>query len=285
MKNIDLVNLLKDFEMDQSQSIDSANIIVTADEKFQLYLNDKYIAGSDDKIFSWARPITIEVKDFLKEGMNKFRVIGVNSYVENPGFILRLEIKFKSGKIFVVTTDETWTASIESEEKKIVNAKVVALAGDKPWRLPQSDLSFNPAVYLRKSFTTTKRISRAFVYCSALGLYNLQMNGKQVSESKLTPGWSDFQKRVYYNSYDVTSILKISNEHIINVILADGYYSGYCGWEKGRGYYGNYPALKLQLMISYDDGTDEIICTDENWISSEGPIREADILMGELYDS
>ena len=277
--------LLKSFQLDQISDIDSANLIVTADEKFQLYLNEKLIAESDDKIFSWARPVSIEIRELLNEGGNRLRAIGLNSYVENPGFILRLEIKYKSEKTIVINTDESWTASIETDEEDLINAEVIALAGDKPWRLPQSDLSLNPAAYFRKSFNTSKRINRASVYCSALGLYNLQINGKQVSENRLTPGWSDFQNRVNYNTYDVTSILNLSSEHIVNVILADGYYSGYCGWEKGRGYYGKFPAVKLQLMISYDDGTDEIICTDENWISSEGPIREADILMGEFYDS
>jgi alpha-L-rhamnosidase len=277
--------LLKTFELDRTSEIDSANLIVTADEKFKLYLNEKLIAESDDKIFSWARPVSIEIRELLNERRNQFRALGLNSYVENPGFMLRFEIKYKSGKTIVINTDETWTASIETNEKDLINAGVVAFAGDKPWRLPQSELSLNPAAYFRKSFSTTKRISRAFVYCSALGLYNLQINGKQVSEDRLTPGWSDFHNRVNDNSYDVTSILNLSSEHIINLILADGYYSGYCGWEKGRGYYGKFPAVKIQLMISYDDGTDEIICTDENWVSSEGPIREADILMGEFYDS
>ena len=277
--------LLKTFELDRLSDIDSANLIVTADEKFKLYLNENLIAESDNKIFSWARPVSVEIRELLNEGKNQFQAIGLNSYVEKPGFILRLEIKYKSGKTIVINTDESWTASIETNENDLINADVIALAGDKPWRLPQSELSLNPAAYFRKSFNTTKKIIRAFVYCSALGLYNIQMNGKQLSENRLTPGWSDFHIRVNYNAYDVTSILNLSSEHIINIILADGYYSGYCGWEKGRGYYGKFPAVKIQLMISYDDGTDEIICTDENWVSSEGPIRESDILMGEFYDS
>ncbi len=279
------IQLLKTFELKQVDLIISANIIVTADEKFRLWINDLFAAESDDKIFSWARPVSIDVKDLLKVGRNHFRATGLNSYVENPGFMLRLEIKFKSEKTIIINTDESWKSSIGTDEKDSIDAKVVALAGDKPWRIPKSELSFNPAAYFRKTFKTTKKITSAFIYASALGLYNIQINGKQVSENRLTPGWSDFNRHVHYNTYDVTSILNLSDKHVINVIIADGYYSGYCGWEKGRGYYGKFPAVKIQLMISYDDGTDEIICTDENWRSSEGPIREADILMGEFYDS
>jgi len=279
------INLHKIFQLDQINLIESAIILVTADEKFRLYFNEKLVAQSDDKIFSWARPVLCDVKDLLKKGSNIIRATGLNSYVEKPGFILRLEIKFKMGKSIFIRSDGNWKAAINNTETNLTNAEVVAIAGEKPWRLPQAGLKLNPASYFRKTFKINKKVLRAFLYCSALGLYHLQINGKQVSEDRLTPGWSDFTKRVYYNTYDITSILNSSKEHVINIILADGYYAGYCGWEKGRSYYGEYPAIKIQLMISYDDGSNDIISTDESWDSSEGPIREADILMGEFYDA
>ena len=92
------ISLLKSFQIKQVDFIESANLLVTSDEKFQLFLNNTVIAESDDKIFSWARPILIDVKKILKEGSNDLRALGLNTYVEKPGFILRLEIKFKSGK-------------------------------------------------------------------------------------------------------------------------------------------------------------------------------------------
>ncbi len=113
----------------------------------------------------------------------------------------------------------------------------------------------------------------------------MKINGKQVSIGKLLPGWSSYNKRAYFQTYDVTTMLASGKMNIINVILADGYYSGYCGWEKGREYYGKYPALRVQLMIEHHDGSENMICTDELWESSTGPFLEADILMGEHYDS
>ncbi|NWF88313.1 MAG: family 78 glycoside hydrolase catalytic domain [Ignavibacteriaceae bacterium] len=198
---------------------------------------------------------------------------------------MKMEMYFSSGSSINIVTDESWQAAIESSNNSKLNAKVIALAGEKPWRLPDPDLKFNPAAYFRHSFKLDKKIARAFVYASALGLYHLRINEKDVSNDLLRPGWSDFNATVYYNSYEVTDILKSESENLINVILADGYYSGYCGWEKGRGYYGKIPSIKIQLMIDYDDGTNKIIYTNESWTSSEGPIREADILMGEVYDS
>ena len=279
------VYLLKSFQIDVLADIESAKLIVTADEKFQLYLNEEVVAKSDDQIFSWARPVLVDAKKYLRIGLNSLKAIGSNSYVEKPAFILKLKISFLNRESIIIVSDESWKAALESSTNEVVNARVVSVVGEKPWRVPQAGLSFNPAAYLRKNFRLDKKVSRTFVYASALGLYHLRINEKDVSNDLLMPGWSDFNTRVYYNSYDVTKILKSESENAINVILTDGYYSGYCGWERRRGYYGKLPAFKLQLMIDYEDGNSEIIATDESWTSAEGPIREADILMGEVYDS
>lgn len=278
------VILNNSFDVPENQSIQSAEIIITADEKFRLWINDIFAAESDNKIFSWSRPVKIKVKDFLKTGKNFIKVEGLNSYVDDPGVMLRLEIKYLSGKLTIIKSDSNWQSSFIDDKEK-VNAKEVRSAGEGPYYVPKSDLNFNPAAYFRKTFKTTKRIKRAFAYCTSLGLYKISVNGSLLSNSRLLPGWSNFDKRVYYNTYEITSLLKNSDKHIVNVILADGYYSGYCGWERGRGYFGKYPLLKMQLMITFDDNTEETICTNEEWISCEGPIREADILMGEFYDS
>ena len=82
------IQLFKTFQLEQVNLIECAKLLVTADEKYQLYLNEEIAAQSDDKIFSWARPTLSDVKDLLKDGSNILRVIGLNSYVEKPGFIL-----------------------------------------------------------------------------------------------------------------------------------------------------------------------------------------------------
>ncbi|RJP72142.1 MAG: hypothetical protein C4539_03960 [Ignavibacteriales bacterium] len=279
------IQLQKSFQLKNLDQVQTAKLIVTADEKYQLLINNKFVSQSDDKIFSWARPFISDVKDLLVEGNNLIQATGFNSYVDKPGFILRIEILYSNGGTIFILTDKTWQATIKSGNIKFQQVMEVATAGDLPWRLPKAGLEFNPVAYLRKTFTTAQKVTQVFVYCSALGLYNICINSKPVTDSRLTPGWSNFYKKAFYNPYDVTSLLNPDGENIINVILADGYYAGYCGWEKGRGYYGKYPAFKMQLMIIYEDGSEEVIISDESWTSGEGPIREADILMGEFYDS
>lgn len=277
------IYLYKTFYLKKINLIESAKLIATADEKFKLYFNGMLIAQSDNKIYSWTRPVECDVTNLLKEGKNILQAEGMNTYVEQPGFILRMEIKFKFGEKRTILTNKKWKSTLKNEND-FHTATEVAIVGEKPWRVPKSKLEFNPAAYFKKTFKVNKKIKSAFIYCSALGLYHLNINDKEVTDDLFTPGWSNFNKNVYYNSYDISSLLQKGN-NTINIILADGYYSGYCGWERGRNYYGKFPAVKLQLIISYNDGTKEIISTDKTWLSAEGPIREADILMGEFFDS
>ncbi|MCK0148096.1 glycoside hydrolase family 78 protein [Arenibacter sp. F26102] len=152
------------------------------------------------------------------------------------------------------------------------------------------NLYLPPARYLRKSFITSKKITKATAYTTALGLYELRLNGNKVGDDYFSPGWTDYNKRLYYQSYDITENIR-QGENVIGAIIADGWYAGYIGYgllvrlDKVREYYGVNPAFMGQIHLEYEDGTTEVIATDTSWKSSEGATREADILMGETYDA
>jgi alpha-L-rhamnosidase len=141
-----------------------------------------------------------------------------------------------------------------------------------------------PAQYFRKEFTLTKKIKAARVYLTALGLYELHLNGAKVSADLFTPGWTSYKKRLQYQTYDITSLLKRDNA--IGVVLGDGWYRGNLGFSKQNSYYGKQLALLLQLQVTYTDGTSEAFCSDRNWkVTQNGPIVESDIYNGEFYDA
>lgn len=140
-----------------------------------------------------------------------------------------------------------------------------------------------PAHYYRNEFTTGKKVSSARVYVTSLGLYELYLNGKKVGDELFTPGWTSYNNRIQYQTYDVTSML--GKENAIGAIVADGWYRGNIGFKGQKGYYGNQLALLVQLKINYSDGTSETICSNQNWKSSTGPILESDIYNGEFYDA
>jgi alpha-L-rhamnosidase len=141
-----------------------------------------------------------------------------------------------------------------------------------------------PAQYFRKEFATAKKVKSARVYATSLGLYELSINGVKVSDELFTPGWTSYNKRLQYQTYDVTPMLK--DQNAIGVMLGDGWYRGNIGWSKKGAYYGKQLAMLLQLQITYADGTVESVCSDNSWkFTTNGPIVESDIYNGELYDA
>ncbi len=152
---------------------------------------------------------------------------------------------------------------------------------------PASDpapTTLKPASYFRKSFTVTKPIQRAVVFASALGAYELHLNGKAVDTDVLSPGWTDFGKRVHYFGYDVTGQLQ-RGENVIGAILGDGWYASYIAFTGRRHLYGGDPRLIVQLRIDYEDGSSVTIGTDETWKTAFGPIHAADLQSGCEYDA
>ena len=140
-----------------------------------------------------------------------------------------------------------------------------------------------PSHYFRKEFSATKKIKSARVYVTSLGLYQLFMNGQKVSSDLFTPGWTSFNKRLQYQTYDVTSFLKEKNA--LGAIVGDGWYRGHIGFSGQNDYYGNKLSLLAQLQINYADGTNETILTDKSWKAITGPILASDLYDGEIYDA
>lgn len=146
-----------------------------------------------------------------------------------------------------------------------------------------------PPAYFRKSMDLAETPERAMLYVSALGLVEPRLNGEVITDDLFLPGWSDYNKRIYYHAYDVTDKLMVG-ENVLGCVLADGWYAGYVGPKelsnpKNRGLYGDTTALLVQLELTMADGTRRVITTDESWRANTGPLRYADLLMGEFYDA
>jgi len=144
-----------------------------------------------------------------------------------------------------------------------------------------------PAVYIRKQFKLKKKIKRATAYICGLGLNELYMNGKRVGKEYLNPAYTDYQKRILYNTYDVTDNVK-RGVNAVGVILGNGWYNLIVPHAL-RYYTADYiapPKLLMQLYIEYTDGSSTIISTDSSWkYTTNGPIVFNDILGGETYDA
>jgi alpha-L-rhamnosidase len=173
-------------------------------------------------------------------------------------------------------------------------ARWISFRDPSPMWTNLSRLGLPPARHYRKEFTVAPAIRRATIHATALGIYELELNGHRVSDQYFAPGWTDYRKRVYYQTHDVTALVK-PGANALGAIVADGWYAGYVGYgllvgygpyRSGRNIYGKTPALLAQLELEYADGSRVIIPTGPSWkTTGNGPIREADILMGETYDA
>ncbi|WP_259065650.1 family 78 glycoside hydrolase catalytic domain [Mucilaginibacter sp. X4EP1] len=140
-----------------------------------------------------------------------------------------------------------------------------------------------PSPLFRKEFSLGKKVASATAYITAHGLYEAQINGHRVGNAYLTPGWTSYNKRLQYQAYDVTALLQ-QGKNAVGAELGNGWYRGYFGYNPTPNLYGKDIALLLQIEVTFTDGTQTTIFTDDSWKSSTGPVRFAEIYYGATID-
>lgn len=146
-------------------------------------------------------------------------------------------------------------------------------------------ISAVPAVHVRKAFRAERKLKRARLYASAMGVYDAYINGEKVNEAFLNPGFTDYRKRISYQTYDVTRYIR-QGENVLGASVAKGYYTGYVGYTVFPMVYGTANTFIGQLVLTYEDGSTEIIVTDESWqFTDKGSVITADFQQGEYQDA
>jgi alpha-L-rhamnosidase len=150
--------------------------------------------------------------------------------------------------------------------------------------LPErGQVGMSPATMLRKEFQIGGPVRRATVYATGLGLYELRLNGRRVGERILSPEWTRYSKRIQYQTYDVTSLVR-PGANAIGAILGEGWYAGPMMLKPPI----SNPVFRLLLRLEIEraDGRVETIVTDPSWQgTTEGPLRQSGIYFGETYDA
>ncbi len=165
--------------------------------------------------------------------------------------------------------------------------------------VPETGRSPRP-IYLRSEFVLPGAPESARAYVTALGLYELWINGTRVGDAVLTPGWTNYRKRLAYQTYDVGSLLK-PGKNAIGAVLAEGWYAGDLTWLKLRNFYGERTAFSLELRVkdarraerstgraparSRGGARERVIVADETWKAGTGPVRYSELYHGECYDA
>jgi alpha-L-rhamnosidase len=154
------------------------------------------------------------------------------------------------------------------------------------WIARTTDTNSLPAPLLRRAFTLDGKIKQARAYICGLGYYELHLNGQKVGDHLLDPGYTRYDKRALYVTYDVTDALR-RGKNAVGVILGNGWYNVQTRavWDFHKAPWRAAPKLLMQLRVEYTDGRIETIGTDSRWTTSTGPITFDSIYGGETYDA
>ena len=185
------------------------------------------------------------------------------------------------------------TAADDAGEKATAATSFETGRMETPWKgqwITDADYKFTEAkvspvpMVFRKEISTGKTIARARLYATAMGIYEVELNGKKLGEQYFAPGFTSYKTYLQYQTYDVTSLL--TGHDVLTATVAGGWAVGSFVFTRKNRVTADRQALLAELRIEYADGTTEVIGTDNTWqVTEDGPVRMADLYDGETYDA
>ncbi|MFC4302261.1 family 78 glycoside hydrolase catalytic domain [Cohnella boryungensis] len=213
-----------------------------------------------------------------------------SAHVELPGFEAHSRTRYYyRARVWAVSGKQSeWSQTAYFETGMLDNrqwqARWIGVAKPKGKAQSKPQTAEERSPLLRKGFEIAGPVKSARIYASALGLYELELNGERVGDSYFTPGWTSYKHRIQVQTYDVTDMLN-SGDNAIGATLANGWYKGPLAWEDNYCLYGYRQALFLQLHIVYRDGSEQTVVSDESWRTTGSPILSSEIYHGEAVDA
>jgi alpha-L-rhamnosidase len=183
-----------------------------------------------------------------------------------------------------------WTGLLDASDwtAEWIARSYVAPSGYDAPQDTNYDNPFNalPPDQMRREFSLQKPVRSAILYATALGLYEVSVNGQRLGDEVFAPGWTDYHRRVPYQIYDATDLV-VEGRNAVGVLLGEGWYAGRIGMSKKHqgAIYGGRPMFLGQVHVTYEDGSREVIATDGTWRTARGGIVYSDLLEGETYDA
>ena len=187
----------------------------------------------------------------------------------------------------VTAWDKTGDHKITSPISSFETAQINQSDWTGVWITDNHDKDYPSAPMLRKSFTTQEKIQQARLYVSAAAYYKMTLNGQLITSSHLNPGFTHYDKRNLYNTYDVTSLL-LTGENVLSAVLGNGFYNEaapVATWSYEQARWRNRPRMICEMHISYTNGEEQIITSDSSWKTATGPYVQNNIYSGDTYDA
>jgi alpha-L-rhamnosidase len=291
-----------------SSPVRRAFLFVTGEDVASAWVNGKQAAIGAPlppwKQLPWKKYVQVDVTKQLQTGANVLAV-EITHYVVNPNGMAgkdpppmsaTLVAQLADGSVvhFASGTDSGWKVSIHPAE-----GWTSSNAEDASWKAavafvatpgPETEPLGNPwpaqsVKAVRQTFEIAKPVASARLYATALGAYQMYVNGKRAGDQILSPGWTDFRLRLKYQTYDVTSSLS-QGKNALAALIAPGWYSTPLEWFQQPNLYGLAPpSLMAQLRIEYTDGSIQWLVTDGLWVADTSPTLKAEIYDGETQDA
>ncbi len=275
--------------LDQAPTAASLHVLVRG--KFIAHVNGHVTGRHDD----WGAFDREEIASLLRAGDNEVEIDVIS---HDPGksatsapssAAASIHITNGKGREERIVSDGSWQARSTAESSwkpaQVVGAlpEPFGTGPDRQTAIPGPDRIATDASLLRRSFTVGRNVRSARLTITALGAYQAFINERAVAPNNLlSPGWTDFHKRVLYQTYDVTSLLS-KGANTIGVLLGGGWYSSPMTWSGFR-YTPGPNLLRAQLDLTLADGTRRTIVTDPSWMCAPAPITFSEIYGGESYD-
>ncbi len=275
------------------ETIQSAVAHVSVDNWCEMRVNGEPVGSTGD--FKVTKEFDLAAK--LHPGGNVIAVEAENAGDgPNPaGLLASLVVTFNSGTTLQLVTDDTWKATDKeqadwaksgADESTWSKAQVLGGYDMAPWTGGgHSDRSRLAARMLRREFDAPKAVKSATVHLCGLGLFELYLNGAKVGQDVMVPGQTEFKKRDFYLTYDVTDRVK-AGKNAIGVMLGNGrFYAPRFTQPTLTNTFG-YPKLMFQMRVEYADGSADTVVSDGSWkLSTKGPIQANNEYDGEEYDA
>jgi alpha-L-rhamnosidase len=289
-----------------SRPIRNAALFATAQDTVSAWVNGIRVTSASPlppwKQMPWKKFVRSDVTGKLAQGLNTLAIDAVH-YLANPNgaaaneaapLIATLFLEFEDGSTGVFMSGADWKTAIHApagwEQKGFDDSswKNAVVWSQKPglFSAPPGHPWIPDSVKaIRTTFEAEKSIRSARLYATALGTYEVFLNGKRVGDAMFAPGWTDYRQHVMYQTYDVTSMIS-HGPNALAALLAPGWYSTPLEWFQQPNNYGDtQPAFRAQLRLEYNDGSVEWEKTDANWTAHTSEILHSELYDGETQDA
>lgn len=245
--------------------------------------------GTAHPRLSWRLDSGADQTAYAVEVKNEQGTVVFERQCQSAENLCRVETALESSALYTWRVQLTLAdgTSITSPEGHFETALLDGLKGDY---IAFAGYEKRKSPYFLRKAEINRPVKRARAYVSGLGYYELTLNGRKVGNTSLCPGWTDYNKRVLYDTYDITSFL-LQGKNAIGVQLGEGWFGHeHIFFQQIFGtnpsWY-NDPCLKMTVLITYQDGTQETILTaaDGTWLCAQSPIIMNNVFDGETYDA